>query len=126
MRIGGPIEKRCRELGSYFKFVCVQNLEGFKAAALRIAIAKTAIYDEIVGVIDADYVIDPRWLRDLVPRLAGLEVGLIQAPRTVETSTASAVAEFERLGEVGKKPGVEPTNAQAKSGVSILTAPLTY
>src|SRR6202040_1284606 len=27
-----PIEKRCRELGPRFKFVCVQNLRGFKAA----------------------------------------------------------------------------------------------
>jgi hypothetical protein len=69
-----PIERCCRELGSYSKFVCVQNLEGFKAAAVRIAIAKTAIHDEITGVIDADYVIDLRWLRDLVPGFVGLEV----------------------------------------------------
>jgi cellulose synthase/poly-beta-1,6-N-acetylglucosamine synthase-like glycosyltransferase len=49
-----PIEKRCRELGPRFKFVCVQNLEGFKAAALRIAMAQTAADAEIIGVIDAD------------------------------------------------------------------------
>ena len=62
-----PIEIRCRELGPRFKFICVQNLEGFKAAALRLAMAKTAADAEIIGVIDADYVVDPQWLRDLVP-----------------------------------------------------------
>jgi cellulose synthase/poly-beta-1,6-N-acetylglucosamine synthase-like glycosyltransferase len=31
----GPIKARCHELGPRFKFICVQNLVGFKAAALR-------------------------------------------------------------------------------------------
>jgi cellulose synthase/poly-beta-1,6-N-acetylglucosamine synthase-like glycosyltransferase/exo-beta-1,3-glucanase (GH17 family) len=76
-----PIEARCRELGPRFKFVCVQNLVGFKAAALRLAIAETAPEAEIIGIIDADYVVDPRWLSDLVPGFADPEVGLIQAPQ---------------------------------------------
>jgi cellulose synthase/poly-beta-1,6-N-acetylglucosamine synthase-like glycosyltransferase/exo-beta-1,3-glucanase (GH17 family) len=76
-----PIEARCRELGPRFKFVCVQNLVGFKAAALRLAMAETAADAEIIGVIDADYVVDPEWLRDLVPGFADPEVGLIQAPQ---------------------------------------------
>jgi cellulose synthase/poly-beta-1,6-N-acetylglucosamine synthase-like glycosyltransferase/exo-beta-1,3-glucanase (GH17 family) len=76
-----PIEARCRELGPRFKFVCVQNLVGFKAAALRLAIAETADEAEIIGIIDADYVVDPGWLRDLVPGFADPEVGLIQAPQ---------------------------------------------
>jgi cellulose synthase/poly-beta-1,6-N-acetylglucosamine synthase-like glycosyltransferase/exo-beta-1,3-glucanase (GH17 family) len=76
-----PIEARCRELGPRFKFVCVQNLVGFKAAALRLAMAETADDAEIIGVIDADYVVDPQWLGDLVPGFADPEVGLIQAPQ---------------------------------------------
>jgi cellulose synthase/poly-beta-1,6-N-acetylglucosamine synthase-like glycosyltransferase/exo-beta-1,3-glucanase (GH17 family) len=76
-----PIDARCRELGPRFKFVCVQNLVGFKAAALRLAIAETADEAEIIGIIDADYVVDPGWLRDLVPGFADPEVGLIQAPQ---------------------------------------------
>ena len=76
-----PIEARCRELGPRFKFVCVENLRGFKAAALRLAMAETADDAEIIGVIDADYVVDPQWLRDLVPGFADPQVGLIQAPQ---------------------------------------------
>jgi cellulose synthase/poly-beta-1,6-N-acetylglucosamine synthase-like glycosyltransferase len=76
-----PIEMRCRELGSRFKFLRVENLQGFKAAALRLAIANTSADAEIIGVIDGDYVVDPQWLRDLVPGFADPEVGLIQAPQ---------------------------------------------
>jgi cellulose synthase/poly-beta-1,6-N-acetylglucosamine synthase-like glycosyltransferase/exo-beta-1,3-glucanase (GH17 family) len=76
-----PIEARCRDLGPRFKFVRVENLEGFKAAALRLAMAQTAADAEIIGVIDADYVVDPRWLRDLVPGFVDPQVGLIQAPQ---------------------------------------------
>src|SRR5580692_11232805 len=76
-----PIEARCRELGPRFKFLRVEDLQGFKAAALRLAMAKAAADAEIIGVIDADYVVDPRWLRDLVPSFDDPEVGLIQAPQ---------------------------------------------
>ena len=76
-----PIEARCRELGPRFKFLRVENLQGFKAAALRLAMVETAADAEIIGVIDADYVVDPRWLIDLVPSFADPEVGLIQAPQ---------------------------------------------
>jgi hypothetical protein len=39
-----------RELGPHFKFICVENLEGFKAAALRPALAQTSADAEIIGV----------------------------------------------------------------------------
>jgi cellulose synthase/poly-beta-1,6-N-acetylglucosamine synthase-like glycosyltransferase/exo-beta-1,3-glucanase (GH17 family) len=101
-----PIEKRCRKLGSHFKFVCVQNLEGFKAAALRIAMAKTAVDAEIIGVIDADYVLDPRWLRDLVPGFADPDVGLIQAPQDHRDFCRSSIhaamnAEYAGFFDIG-------------------------
>ena len=101
-----PIEKRCHELGERFKFVCVQNLEGFKAAALRIAMAKAAADAEIIGVIDADYVVDPRWLKDLVPRFADPEVGLIQAPQDHRDGCRSSIhaamnAEYAGFFDIG-------------------------
>ena len=76
-----PIEMRCRQLGPRFKFLRVENLRGFKAAALRLAMTNTASDADIIGVIDADYVVDPQWLRDLVPGFSDPEVGLIQAPQ---------------------------------------------
>ena len=101
-----PIEKRCRELGQRFKFVCVQNLEGFKAAALRIAMGQTAADAEIIGVIDADYVVDPQWLKDLVPGFADPKVGLIQAPQDHRDGCRSSIhaamnAEYAGFFDIG-------------------------
>ncbi len=76
-----PIEEHCRALGEQIKFIRVDNLAGYKAGALRVALANTAADAEIVGVIDADYAVDPEWLKDLVPLFADPRVGLVQAPQ---------------------------------------------
>jgi exo-beta-1,3-glucanase (GH17 family)/cellulose synthase/poly-beta-1,6-N-acetylglucosamine synthase-like glycosyltransferase len=76
-----PIQDHCRALGERFKFVNAEKVEGFKAGALRIAMERTAADAEIIGVIDADYVVEPDWLKDLVPVFADPRVGLVQAPQ---------------------------------------------
>lgn len=76
-----PIEEHCRRLGERFKFLREDKLEGFKAGALRLALNHTATDAEIIGVIDADYIVTPDWLTDLVPVFADPQVGLIQAPQ---------------------------------------------
>src|SRR5882724_5107799 len=76
-----PIQDHCRALGERFKFINVEKVEGFKAGALRIAMERTAADAEIIGIIDADYVVQPDWLKDLVPVFADPRVGLVQAPQ---------------------------------------------
>jgi exo-beta-1,3-glucanase (GH17 family) len=76
-----PIEEHCRTLGERFKFVKADDLKGYKAGALRLALANTATDAEIIGVIDADYVVKPEWLKDLVPLFADKGVGLVQSPQ---------------------------------------------
>ncbi len=76
-----PIQDHCRALGERFKFINAEKVEGFKAGALRIAMERTAADAEIIGIIDADYVVHPDWLKDLVPAFADPRVGLVQAPQ---------------------------------------------
>ncbi|MGH6726258.1 MAG: glycosyltransferase [Pseudolabrys sp.] len=76
-----PVEDHCRALGERFKFVNADNLQGFKAGALRLAMVHTAADAEIIGVVDADYVVEPAWLKDLVPTFRDPSVGLVQAPQ---------------------------------------------
>ena len=76
-----PIEEHCQALGDRFKFVRADNLAGFKAGALRLAMTHTAADAEIIGIIDADYVVHPDWLKDLVPHFRDPKVGLVQAPQ---------------------------------------------
>jgi glucan 1,3-beta-glucosidase len=76
-----PIQDHCRALGERFKFINAEKVQGFKAGALRIAMERTAADAEIIGILDADYVVDPDWLKDLVPVFADPRVGLVQAPQ---------------------------------------------
>lgn len=76
-----PIQDYCRTLGERFIFINAEKVEGFKAGALRIAMERTAVDAEIIGIIDADYVVEPNWLKDLVPAFNDPNVGLVQAPQ---------------------------------------------
>jgi hypothetical protein len=42
---------------------------------------RTAADAEIIGIIDADYVVEPDWLKDLVPAFDDPNVGMVQAPQ---------------------------------------------
>ncbi len=76
-----PIEEYCKTLGERFKFLNLENIQGYKAGALRVALEHTASDADIIGVIDADYVVHPDWLKDLTPLFADTNVGLVQAPQ---------------------------------------------
>jgi exo-beta-1,3-glucanase (GH17 family)/cellulose synthase/poly-beta-1,6-N-acetylglucosamine synthase-like glycosyltransferase len=96
-----PIQDHCRALGERFKFINAEKVKGFKAGALRIAMDRTAADAEIIGIIDADYVVDPDWLKDLVPAFADPSVGLVQAPqdhRDQDTSLMHYIMNGEYAG----------------------------
>ncbi|MEP9377989.1 glycosyltransferase [Aquabacter sp. CN5-332] len=76
-----PVRAHCETLGERFKFLNIEKMAGFKAGALRIAMEHTSADAEIIGVIDADYVVHPDWLKDLVPVFDDPTVGLVQAPQ---------------------------------------------
>lgn len=76
-----PVRDHCARLGSRFRFFHEDPLAGFKAGALNFALRQTAADAEIIAVIDSDYLVDPRWLRDLVPQFANERVGIVQAPQ---------------------------------------------
>ncbi|WP_041782136.1 glycosyltransferase [Ancylobacter novellus] len=88
-----PIEEHCRELGERFKFINLPKVAGFKAGALREAMLQTAPDAEIIGVIDADYVVDPNWLMDLVPTFEDPTVGIVQAPQDHRDANRSLLHE---------------------------------
>jgi exo-beta-1,3-glucanase (GH17 family)/cellulose synthase/poly-beta-1,6-N-acetylglucosamine synthase-like glycosyltransferase/branched-subunit amino acid transport protein AzlD len=76
-----PVEAHCARLGERFRFFHVAPLAGFKAGALNFAIRQTAPDAEIIAVIDSDYKVSPRWLRDLIPYFDNPAIGFIQAPQ---------------------------------------------
>ncbi|HQZ02952.1 MAG TPA: glycosyltransferase [Thauera sp.] len=76
-----PLEKRCAELGPRFRFFHLANWPGFKAGALNYGLKVTNPRAAVVGVVDADYVVDPEWLSGLIPHFDKSDVAVVQAPQ---------------------------------------------
>src|SRR5688500_4395361 len=75
------IRNLCLALGSKFRFVHLDRWPGYKSGALNFALAHTAPEAEIIGSIDADYIVEPNFLRELVPAFANPRIGFVQAPQ---------------------------------------------
>jgi len=75
-----PVEAWCRE--HRMKFAHLANWPGYKSGALNYALRElTDPRTELIGVIDADYQLDPGFLSACAPLFADEELGFIQAPQ---------------------------------------------
>jgi exo-beta-1,3-glucanase (GH17 family)/cellulose synthase/poly-beta-1,6-N-acetylglucosamine synthase-like glycosyltransferase len=101
-----PVEAHCARLGARFRFFHVAPLAGFKAGALNYALDRTAKDAAIVAVIDSDYVVDARWLRDLTPAFQDERIAIVQAPQDYRDADQSAFkamcyAEYRGFFQIG-------------------------
>jgi cellulose synthase/poly-beta-1,6-N-acetylglucosamine synthase-like glycosyltransferase len=76
-----PIEAYMAKLPSHFKFFHLPSWPGFKAGALNFALTQTDPKTQVIGVVDADYVVTKDWLSDLVPHFQTPHVAVVQAPQ---------------------------------------------
>jgi cellulose synthase/poly-beta-1,6-N-acetylglucosamine synthase-like glycosyltransferase len=87
-RLWRPVEAHCARLGSRFRFFHLMPWPGFKSGALNYALSRAAPDAAIVGVVDADYVVEPGYLRDLVGYFADPRLGFVQTPQDYRDATA--------------------------------------
>jgi exo-beta-1,3-glucanase (GH17 family)/cellulose synthase/poly-beta-1,6-N-acetylglucosamine synthase-like glycosyltransferase len=76
-----PVQAHCETLGPRFRFFHLDRVEGYKAGALNFALRQTDPAAEIVAVVDSDYIVNPDWLKLMVPHFERPEVGVVQAPQ---------------------------------------------
>jgi cellulose synthase/poly-beta-1,6-N-acetylglucosamine synthase-like glycosyltransferase len=76
-----PLEEICRRLGPNFYCLHLDQWPGYKSGALNFAVAQTDPRAEIIGIIDADYEVDPNFLSELVPAFADPQVAFLQTPQ---------------------------------------------
>ncbi len=76
-----PIEQYMSTMPDHFHFYHLPQWPGFKAGALNFALGKTDPVAQVIGVVDADYVVTPDWLSDLVPHFKEENVAVVQAPQ---------------------------------------------
>lgn len=76
-----PVAEMCRELGPRFHFIHLPQWPGFKAGALNEATRRLDPSVELVGIVDADYVVEPDFLKACVPYFANPAVAFVQTPQ---------------------------------------------
>jgi exo-beta-1,3-glucanase (GH17 family)/cellulose synthase/poly-beta-1,6-N-acetylglucosamine synthase-like glycosyltransferase len=101
-----PVAVHCERLGPRFRFFHVDPLAGYKAGALNFALRHTAPAAEVVAVIDSDYLVNPGWLRDLIPAFADPQVAIVQAPQDYRDGKQNAfkamcLAEYRGFFHIG-------------------------
>lgn len=74
-----PVAALCDEMG--FTFLHLEGWPGFKSGALNYALAATPPEVEVIGVVDADYLVAPEYLRDLVGYFDDETVAFVQTPQ---------------------------------------------
>ncbi len=76
-----PIQQLCQELGERFTFLHLDPWPGFKAGALNEATRQLPADVEVIAIVDADYVVQPGFLRATVGHFADPKVGFVQTPQ---------------------------------------------
>ncbi|MDN6857163.1 glycosyltransferase [Pseudomonas sp. CAN2814] len=76
-----PVRDYCEILGPRFRFFHVAPLAGFKGGALNYILPHTAPDVEVVAVIDADYCVEPNWLKQMVPHFSDPKIAVVQSPQ---------------------------------------------
>jgi exo-beta-1,3-glucanase (GH17 family)/cellulose synthase/poly-beta-1,6-N-acetylglucosamine synthase-like glycosyltransferase len=89
-----PVADHCARLGPKFRFFHLGKWPGFKAGALNFALKETAPDAEIIASLDSDYIVEPDWLRCMVPQFANPAVGFVQSPQDYRDNDGSF---FKRL-----------------------------
>jgi len=96
-----PVEEECarlRAIGRRVDFVHLPAWPGYKAGALNWGLAHIGAEVEIVGIVDADYIVQPEWLRSTVPHFSDAAVAFVQSPQDYRAWETSA---FYRACYVG-------------------------
>jgi cellulose synthase/poly-beta-1,6-N-acetylglucosamine synthase-like glycosyltransferase len=75
------LEELCTELGPRFQFMHLEPWPGFKAGALNEATRRLAPDVTILGIVDADYIVKPGFLKAMVGHFADDRVAFVQTPQ---------------------------------------------
>jgi cellulose synthase/poly-beta-1,6-N-acetylglucosamine synthase-like glycosyltransferase len=79
--VWNPVAEFCRDRPRV-RFIHVEGLEGFKSGALNLALKQhTYEHADLIGVIDADYLVDPSYLRSTVGYFADPNLAFLQTPQ---------------------------------------------
>lgn len=74
-----PLQQLCERLGPRFQFIHLDPWPGYKAGALNEATRRLAPQVEVLGLVDADYIVQPDFLRSMVGHFDDPSVAFVQS-----------------------------------------------
>jgi cellulose synthase/poly-beta-1,6-N-acetylglucosamine synthase-like glycosyltransferase len=83
-----PVEAHCEALGPRFRFFHLMPWPGFKSGALNFGLTQVHPDTEIISIVDADYLVDPDYLKDLVGYFADAAIAFVQTPQDYRDADA--------------------------------------
>ena len=76
-----PIQQLCQELGDQVQFIHLENWPGYKSGALNEGTRRLPSWVEVVAVVDADYLVEPDFLRATARHFADPQITFVQSPQ---------------------------------------------
>ena len=80
-KIWQPLAALCEQLGSRFHFMHLEPWPGYKAGALNEATRRLPPDVEVLGIVDADYIVRPGFLTATVGHFSDPQVAFVQTPQ---------------------------------------------
>jgi len=120
-RLWRPVEEHCGRLGSRFRFLHVEGISGAKAGALNWSRPYADPRATLIAIVDADYVVDPLWLRHTVGHFENPAVGFVQCTHAYRYDKK---ARFARIVDSHYRLPVAADNvvrSERRSGITIGT-----
>ncbi len=98
-----PVKTFTETLGGKFRFFHVDKLPGFKAGALNYILKKIDKKSEYVAIIDADYLVEPNFLKIAMQFFSDKKTALVQFPQQYRNCIAenqSIADEYRHFFEI--------------------------
>jgi cellulose synthase/poly-beta-1,6-N-acetylglucosamine synthase-like glycosyltransferase len=89
-----PVEAWCAQHDP-ITFLHVEGWPGFKSGALNYALTRTDPRAEVIGIVDADYLVEPQFLSHCAPLFADDDISFVQTPQDYRSWEVSPY--FRRL-----------------------------
>jgi cellulose synthase/poly-beta-1,6-N-acetylglucosamine synthase-like glycosyltransferase len=90
-----PVEAFCAAHPERLRFLHLADWPGYKSGALNEALRVSDPRAEVIGIVDADYIVAPDWLARCAPLLADPAISFVQTPQDYRDWAESSY--FRRL-----------------------------
>ena len=77
-----PVRDFCAKFSGRIEFMHLENWPGYKSGALNEGIRRLPDWVDHIAIVDADYHVDPDFLRTVVPHFSDSSVAFVQTPQS--------------------------------------------